>query len=176
MKEEEGVGAKLSSPEISVNCGAHPASSCGECPQVIMRKYCGYPDDRLLPSIIMKVQVRILKIKGHGKDWCHGDCLWVEEKCVVKETSKEAEKVKRSSNAVGKVKESSKGAEKVRRSSKEEEKVKKSSPQVVSKREEGPGVKESSAVLKQKEEGLVSRRVPLGGKNLRQKVKSHLKN
>ena len=131
-----------------------------------MRKYRGYPDDRLLPSIIMKVQVRILKIKGHGKDWCHGDCLWVEEKCVVKE----------SSNAVGKVKESSKGAEKVRRSSKEEEKVKKSSPQVVSKREEGPGVKESSAVLKQKEEGLVSRRVPLGGKNLRQKVKSGRKN
>ena len=50
-----------------MNCGAHLASSCGECPQVIY---------------LMKVQARILTIKGHGKDWCHGECLWTEDICV----------------------------------------------------------------------------------------------
>jgi len=39
-------------PEPPVSCGAHKAASCGGCPQ------------------------------GHGKEWCHGDCQWVNESCV----------------------------------------------------------------------------------------------
>lgn len=35
--------------------------------------------------------MRILKIKGHGKNWCHGECLWTEELCV-KESSVEVNK------------------------------------------------------------------------------------
>ena len=38
--------------------------------------------------------MRILPIKGHGEDWCHGECLWTEETCVsveVEEGSKEVE-------------------------------------------------------------------------------------
>ena len=35
--------------------------------------------------------MRILKIKGHGKNWCHGECLSTEELCV-KESSVEVNK------------------------------------------------------------------------------------
>ena len=35
--------------------------------------------------------MRILTIKGHGKNWCHGECLWTEELCV-KESSVEVNK------------------------------------------------------------------------------------
>ena len=87
----------------SVNCGAHHASSCGECTQVI---------------ILILVHVRILTIKGHGKEWCHGECLWAEEICIAESSSV----MKREEGPTGVAERS-----------------------LVSKREEGPtGVKESS--------------------------------
>ena len=46
---EEGPSAKLSSTAISVNCGTHHASSCGECPQV-MRKHHDHLNDHENPS------------------------------------------------------------------------------------------------------------------------------
>ena len=45
-----------------------------------------YPDYDLIIIIII-----ILTIKGHGKDWCHGECLWTENICV-KQSSIEVEK------------------------------------------------------------------------------------
>lgn len=38
--------------EVSVKCGGHEARTCDECPQ------------------------------GNGASWCHGQCEWIDEKCV----------------------------------------------------------------------------------------------
>ena len=63
-----------------------------------------YPDYDLIIIIII-----ILTIKGHGKDWCHGECLWTENICV-KQSSIEVEEsspvMKREEGPTG-VKESS---------------------------------------------------------------------
>ena len=118
----------------SVNCGAHHASSCGECTQVI---------------ILILVHVRILTIKGHGKEWCHGECLWAEEICIAESSS-----VMKREEGPTIVKERSIEVKEISPVMKQEEGptgVKESS--LDSKREEGPTKVAESSLVSNREEG-----------------------
>jgi len=42
----------FSGAQKQVSCGNHKATSCDECPQ------------------------------GHGRSWCNGDCLWINDQCI----------------------------------------------------------------------------------------------
>jgi len=50
---QENQGSQVPRVPELVSCGNHEAQTCADCPQ------------------------------GNGKGWCHGDCVWIDDQCVL---------------------------------------------------------------------------------------------